>query len=1475
MKKRYFLYLALFISIILSFQSVFSDNRAYISSLPFSRTADSETFLENEHLKTSFYPSAINTLDSNGNYVPFETNTIFTSNTTNMTLTWNNKRVFFDFFVYNGTDIQYLKDMSLSQLEALDVKTYSSSLFGLIHYNHTLLNRDHFTLFGYNITTENVTCSNFTTSFICDDKSFDYATTVEQGISVNISSNQIIFYDDTELLFIDPAYSVNYSSGTMFGFKGSSSPTSAFPNNVINPITASFGAVTASNLVAPEDTRETFLVPASGNGVFLFNMTTNISKEDINNISILWEGSSTLSENMSMMGFMWNYTASNWTQCIDIFNLTSTDVQKVCSFTGNVSQFINNSYMTFLVWTRNPVGSGRTMREDFIRLDLTYDDIIINTPVNNQEVLNTLSTTLNTTQTLYNQTLLYSFSNGIKNYSLCTNSNYCQATITFPRQGYYNLTIYGNSSTGALRVKNITNIYVTNYTNYNYTAESNIKGYDCIEPTSTTSLFKPNELANCNTLTDQTSNAALDADDTSRFTPGGQAGSWKAFYAIINIQEDVTKITSLNATLIGFGDGNVHNFTLFNVTADGFKISQSQSVPGSSEVAFQHYLTSGFNDVINSTNKNMTLVYYRALLSSFAYSIDFFQTAVYSRTPNSLPNVKNLTANNTIFSALTNNQINYNVTDDNDYVINSTIYVYNSTDLIFNQTTSYPSLGVSNSFSVNVSTDGTYYYQINATDSDNTINSTQILTFIVAVSPPSISIITPLNNSNTTNPTLNVNYTLSQTTLPISACWYTRNAGVSNNSITCGNNLTGITWNEGMNNVTIYTNDTLNHINSSSVTFRLDTSLPKVNMLFPLSGTNHSSPNLNVNYSTSDTDGFSDITSCKWSKNGGVSNTTLASCQNTSDTFAEGLNTIYIWATENTGNEGQNSSTFRVDTISPTVTITAPTDGQAFGTNTIQLNYTVSDSGSGVASCVYRNNTDANKTITCGTNTTISQATDGAYTVTVCVNDTVGNIACDTNSWSISTGAPAITKNYPTNNLGFNSPNNIQFNFTATDSDGVSSCSLYGNWTGSFILNKTQAPVTSGLLTSFGLFNMSSNDATYKWNIFCNDTLNNGAFSSSNFTFFIDSTRPSASITSIQTTQDSQTVRFNHTASDSNSLSCFYSVFNSTNGIDGSLSNISTTCNENNTQFVVSSYGTFNLTFYALDVANNLGISSQLFTTSITPPSPPSSGGGGGGLSLVSQIPVIALEPIDNPEQTYNELERAIMFAVINNYCAKRNTGEDTATRDYSDVCFISVEDLPILKDKLTSFEVLTTNNDISKFFQNYKNKKYVQVFATLEEINEYELFSSVLGLVTKLQIKPNPNYDSYFTLFDTSFKNTTIPIILTSNKKLSSCLVLSQAESLSCEIENLTIKIKYSIPETNFLSRVFSGQLIVTTDAEPEKVEQQRINLTLRVINLASPRALGTGAVALTVIVAISFLIIKKRKSKLTKEIKGLASLG
>jgi len=491
-----------------------------------------------------------------------------------------------------------------------------------------------------------------------------------------------------------------------------------------------------------------------------------------------------------------------------------------------------------------------------------------------------------------------------------------------------------------------------------------------------------------------------------------------------------------------------------------------------------------------------------------------------------VPNVTLISPENNSWSSSTTTFV-CNATDTVN-LVNATLYIWNSTGIV-NNTETNTIVGTKNStnFTIILPRTDTYYWNClvynNASyfdwyESNWTLN--------VDIDYPQILIIYPINSTNYSNNQLNINYTISDANL--GSCWYSNDTFNFNTTITCGENITSIVWSEGQHNVTVYANDSANNINSSSVTFV-------------------------------------------------------------------------------------------VDTISPTITIVEPKAQNYANNNSIELNYTITDSGLGVDSCWYMviNSTNDliidNTTLASCANTSFGLVSgDIDYTLTLYSNDTLNNLNSSSVTFGIRTTAPAIVLNYPDNNVWFDNGTDIYFNFTATDSDGLDTCELWSNWTGTWHNNYSWVLPESGVM-NFTIQNISDISGAI-WNIWCNDSLNNNVFSLNNYTLNIDTIYPNVSITSITTTVGSQTFTFDSIAQDTNNISCKYSIFDSDGNIDGLNENVSFNCNTE-TSATATALKSYNLTIYAKDLAGNENSSTKSFILSTA--GPIAGPGGGGGAPIV------------------------------------------------------------------------------------------------------------------------------------------------------------------------------------------------------------------------------------------------------------------
>jgi hypothetical protein len=117
---------------------------------------------------------------------------------------------------------------------------------------------------------------------------------------------------------------------------------------------------------------------------------------------------------------------------------------------------------------------------------------------------------------------------------------------------------------------------------------------------------------------------------------------------------------------------------------------------------------------------------------------------------------------------------------------------------------------------------GSHTLYLFANDSYSVVASNST-TFSVDVSNPLVSLIYPQNTSYSLVQSV-LNYSASDSNLQ--SCWYSTNNGQTNVSLTCGQNVTGLSNSQGSNTWRAYANDSAGNTNSSYVTFFVDSVNP-------------------------------------------------------------------------------------------------------------------------------------------------------------------------------------------------------------------------------------------------------------------------------------------------------------------------------------------------------------------------------------------------------------------------------------------------------------------------------------------------------------------------------------------------------------------------------------------------------------------------------------------------------------------------
>ncbi|MEK6898727.1 MAG: Ig-like domain-containing protein [Nanoarchaeota archaeon] len=449
---------------------------------------------------------------------------------------------------------------------------------------------------------------------------------------------------------------------------------------------------------------------------------------------------------------------------------------------------------------------------------------------------------------------------------------------------------------------------------------------------------------------------------------------------------------------------------------------------------------------------------------------------------------------------------------------------------------------------------------------------------------PLVSITYPTNTTYASAITA-LNYSTSDTNLQ--ACWYSLDLGVTNNTITCGTNVTGLTATQGSNTWKVYANDSNGNLNTSSVTFAvtLDTTPPDLITVYP-TNISYTSLVTAFNYSVG-----SDAQACWYSLDLGVTNATITCGTNVTNlNSGQGSSTWKVYANDSNNNLNSSSVTFSVDSIIPLVSIVYPTNTTY--TSVTALNYSVSDTN--LQACWYSTNLGVtNTTIICGTNVTGLSSSDGSNTWKVFANDSSGNLNSSSVTFSVDSGSPSIDFVSPTETSGiFLTRGNIMINLTASDSS-LANITIE-------LFNSTSLVNRTTTLTSPNYVNISSlTNGTYYFNATATDTSNN-ANSTSTRIVYIDTQSPVVSLIAPanNTLATSAGHSFNATFTDNIQLAnVTFNLWNSSGAlVNSTFRALSGTSGNVNLSVTLPAQGRFFWNYLAVDNASNKAFNHTNFT---------------------------------------------------------------------------------------------------------------------------------------------------------------------------------------------------------------------------------------------------------------------------------------
>ena len=328
---------------------------------------------------------------------------------------------------------------------------------------------------------------------------------------------------------------------------------------------------------------------------------------------------------------------------------------------------------------------------------------------------------------------------------------------------------------------------------------------------------------------------------------------------------------------------------------------------------------------------------------------------------------------------------------------------------------------------------GQYTFRVFANDTAGNQNNTVNVTFTFSLTAPNITFSHPLNRTYNANQT-RLNYTLSG---DYQTCWYSIDSGATNTSITCANNITGLTTQEGSSSWRVYANDSTGTVYGAVQNFSVDTVPPVVTIVEPRNISYRTLPVLfNVTLSQNG--------SVRYTLTNGARNYTMQGNESlnfgvvfnhTNATLTEGVYTFKVYANDSAGNQNwTTNTTFSFDTTPPALTILAPHSFAYLNVSSFSVNYSV---GIDAQACWYTNTSGrVNYTLSCGTN--ISGGwNEGIVNVSVYANDSAGNINTSANiRFMLDTIRPVVnfTGQTPSNDTNVSQASDALINISSSDS---------------------------------------------------------------------------------------------------------------------------------------------------------------------------------------------------------------------------------------------------------------------------------------------------------------------------------------------------------------------------------------------------------------------------------------------------------
>lgn len=245
-----------------------------------------------------------------------------------------------------------------------------------------------------------------------------------------------------------------------------------------------------------------------------------------------------------------------------------------------------------------------------------------------------------------------------------------------------------------------------------------------------------------------------------------------------------------------------------------------------------------------------------------------------------------------------------------------------------------------------------------------------------------------------------------------------------------GSFSTSVSLSEGDNTITVTAVDIEGNAITETRTVYLDTIQPEISIISPTAG------QMVKNSSFTVTGTVSDINLTSVTVNG-TSATVIDGTFSLDITLTEGDNSIIATATDSAGNTATATASVLLDTIPPTLIVSAPVGNLITNTPTLTVSGTASDGGSGMEEVTVNGQS---VTLTDGAFSKDFTLMEGTNTITISATDKVGHVTTVTRSVLLDTDPPVLTLVSPPE--GFIKESQPMVIFSVVDEPGGSGVNL-------------------------------------------------------------------------------------------------------------------------------------------------------------------------------------------------------------------------------------------------------------------------------------------------------------------------------------------------------------------------------------------------------------------------------------------------